>query len=149
MNRLVELASVRHQVWDRNNVVVGYRTLPYAAALNEPCVCVCMLAHASLHKLATLFLLPLHQSIRDHSPTERRGRFDRRPPSRLPHHQAMAASSAAAADGTTTTTTTTTLKGSGALLRTKSSSALRWAILVCASLLMLSNYYVYDIPASL
>lgn len=43
---------------------------------------------------------------------------------------------------TTTTTTTTTMK-------TKSASSLRWAILVCASLLMLSNYYVYDIPASL
>ena len=31
----------------------------------------------------------------------------------------------------------------------KSSSRLRWVILLAASLLMLSNYYVYDIPASL
>lgn len=36
-----------------------------------------------------------------------------------------------------------------AVLQSKSSSSLRWAILVCASLLMLSNYYVYDVPASL
>lgn len=42
-----------------------------------------------------------------------------------------------------------TSKGPSVLMRTKSSSALRWAILVCASLLMLSNYYVYDVPASL
>ena len=35
------------------------------------------------------------------------------------------------------------------VMKTKSASSLRWAILVCASLLMLSNYYVYDIPASL
>lgn len=32
---------------------------------------------------------------------------------------------------------------------TKSSSSLRWLILLLASLLMLSNYYNYDIPASL
>ena len=31
----------------------------------------------------------------------------------------------------------------------KSSSNLRWLILLLASLLMLSNYYNYDIPASL
>lgn len=35
------------------------------------------------------------------------------------------------------------------VMKTKSASSLRWAILVCASLLMLSNYYVYDVPASL
>jgi hypothetical protein len=34
-------------------------------------------------------------------------------------------------------------------MQSKSASSLRWAILVCASLLMLSNYYVYDVPASL
>jgi len=31
----------------------------------------------------------------------------------------------------------------------KSASSLRWVILLAASLLMLSNYFVYDIPASL
>lgn len=35
------------------------------------------------------------------------------------------------------------------VMKAKSASSLRWAILVCASLLMLSNYYVYDVPASL
>ena len=35
------------------------------------------------------------------------------------------------------------------VLQQKSASSLRWAILLAASLLMLSNYFVYDIPASL
>ncbi|GAB5037460.1 transporter belonging to the mfs superfamily [Nannochloropsis oceanica] len=35
------------------------------------------------------------------------------------------------------------------VLQQKSASSLRWVILLAASLLMLSNYFVYDIPASL
>lgn len=62
---------------------------------------------------------------------------------------AAAAMAAAGVDGGATGKKPPAAAVAAAVMKTKSASSLRWAILVCASLLMLSNYYVYDVPASL